>query len=284
MFAGPGGWDEGLRDLGIAPLGIEWDEAACATRAAAGHETIRADVADLDPLDFAPCDLLIASPPCQAFSAAGKGNGHLDLEVIFETADELATGNDVRKEALCYCLDERSLLVVEPLRWALALRPEFVAYEQVPPVLPLWKRFADTLRVVGYCAWTGVLTAEQFGVPQTRKRAILMASLSAFVSPPAPTHQRYIGAPKELGEDRLFDAGERTRIVARGEENLLPWISMAEALGWGMTARPTTTVTAGHGRQGGHDPLDGGSGSRATVERERERGAWLPAPPRFRNE
>ncbi|MBD2817721.1 hypothetical protein ID867_05945 [Streptomyces parvulus] len=39
------GWSEGLRTLGLRDVGIETDPAACATRAAAGHTTIRADVA-----------------------------------------------------------------------------------------------------------------------------------------------------------------------------------------------------------------------------------------------
>ena len=37
LFAGPGGWDMGAAALGLDPLGIEWDEAACATRKAAGQ-------------------------------------------------------------------------------------------------------------------------------------------------------------------------------------------------------------------------------------------------------
>ena len=63
LFAGPGGWDVGAQSLGLDPLGIEWDDAACQTRAAAGLRTHQGDVAALDPRDFAPCDLLIASPP-----------------------------------------------------------------------------------------------------------------------------------------------------------------------------------------------------------------------------
>jgi DNA (cytosine-5)-methyltransferase 1 len=232
LFSGPGGWDEGLAPLGLRLLGIEWDAAACATREAAGHETRQADVAALEPLEFAPCDLLIGSPPCQAFSTAGKGLGLKDVPQIHATADALAAGRDVRAELQPRLADARSLLVVEPLRWALALMPRLVACEQVPAVLPLWERFAEILRTRGYWTWTGLLTAEQYAVPQTRERAFLMASLAGPVQPPAPTHQRYIAARKELEHETLFDAGERERSVARGEEHLLPWISMAEALGW----------------------------------------------------
>lgn len=53
LFAGPGGWDCGARDLGIDPLGIELDPTACATREAAGLRTLCGDVAQLDPASFA---------------------------------------------------------------------------------------------------------------------------------------------------------------------------------------------------------------------------------------
>lgn len=260
MFAGAGGWDEGVRPLGFAPLGIELDEAACLTREAVGHPTLRGDVAELDPLRFAPCDLLIASPPCQAFSAAGKGDGRLDVPAILRVADGFDRGDDLRSDVVLN--DSRSLLVVEPLRWTLALRPTFVALEQVPPVLDLWRHFARILERHGYWTWAGLLSAERYGVPQTRSRAFLMASLAGPVDPPAPTHQEYRPGVPACEQHTL-------------EGTLLPWVSMAEALGWGMTDRPTVTVL-GASNNGGRAGIDGGAGSRATVERERERerGAW----------
>lgn len=75
LFAGPGGWEEGLRELGDRALGIDLDPIACASAEAAGHERLCADVAALEPGDFAPAWGLIASPPCQAYSTAGKGLG-----------------------------------------------------------------------------------------------------------------------------------------------------------------------------------------------------------------
>jgi DNA (cytosine-5)-methyltransferase 1 len=71
----------------------------------------------------------------------------------------------------------------------------------------------------GYPTWTGVLHAEQYGVAQTRRRAILMASLDGPVTPPAPTHARY--NPR------------KERLATAAEAELLPWVSMADALGWG---------------------------------------------------
>lgn len=235
LFAGPGGWDEGAAAIGIQPLGIEWDDAACATRRARGHRTLQADVAALEPQEFAPVRLLIASAPCQAFSMAGLGAGRKALQAYIDAIEGLLRTGVVDRESLDEkCADPRGHLVLEPLRWAMQLRPRFVALEQVEPVLPLWEAIADALRTLGYGVWTGVLSAERYGVPQTRKRAILLAKLDGQVSEPPPTHQRYI-APrvKAKQEESLFDAPDPERIVAPEDRELLPWVSMAEALGWG---------------------------------------------------
>lgn len=262
LFAGPGGWDEGVRQLGIKPLGIEWDTAACATREAAGHATIKADVAALDPTPYLGTELLLASPPCQAFSVAGRGEGWKDVPAIFQVARALSEGHDNREFMLKTCADERSLLVVEPLRWALALKPRWIACEQVPGVLELWQVFASLLWRHGYECWTGTLSAERYGVPQTRERAFLLASLDETPSPPSPTHQEYVyGEP--AAEQHLLDGTV-----------LKPWVSMADALGWGMSERPSVTVTAQANRSGGAAPLDGGSGARETLRRERREGRW----------
>lgn len=219
LFAGPGGWDEGVRPLGIRPLGVELDRAAVETRRAAGHPTMSCDVAELDPRVFVGCELLIASPPCQSFSTAGKGDGLADVRYIVACAESLADGLDTRAAFGPCCADPRSLLVVEPLRFVLELRPTFVALEQVPPVLELWRVFAQLLERIGYRTWTGLLSAERYGVPQVRQRAFLLASLVGQPQPPRPTHQQYV-----------FGEPARAELTLDGE--LLPWVSMAEALGW----------------------------------------------------
>ena len=116
LFAGPGGWDLAATELGLDPLGIEWDDAACQTREANGLRTLQADVSSLDPADFAPCDLLIASPPCQAFSMAGNRDGERDLELIHLTLSSLAAGRTPIDDPSEWA-DPRSRLVTEPLRW-----------------------------------------------------------------------------------------------------------------------------------------------------------------------
>lgn len=223
LFAGPGGWDHGVSALGIRPLGIEWDTAAVETAQAAGHLRYQADIAKLDPRDFHGARGLIASPPCQGFSMAGKGKGRADALLLLAALGHIHTFRDVENAIATLheqMTDDRSLLVLEPLRWALALTPSWLAWEQVPGVLPIWEACADVLRSIGYSVDTRVLNAEQYGVPQTRRRAILVARAPWFTaqhgpaSLPTPTHSRYYSRnPKKL------DAGVQ------------PWVSMAEAFG-----------------------------------------------------
>ena len=240
LFAGCGGWDVGARDLGIDPIGIEMDADACATRALHGMPTIRADLTTLDPLRFAGIDGLIASPPCQDWSMAGSRKG--------------ITG-------------ETGRLVMEVLRWATAIGPRWVACEQVPPALPVWEFFAHHLRDFGYKTWTGVLEAERYGVPQTRERAFLLAHRDHQPEPPVPTHQRYVsGEPARYEPASMFHA------------EILPWVSAAEACGWGR-CDGTMEHQRGAGmaeRHGDRDPrpihapaptMTAGAGRRIKVDR-----------------
>lgn len=195
LFAGVG-WAVGLSLLGMEEVGIDVDRAACATRAAAGFSTIRADVTDYPPERFAGAEGLLASPPCQSFSRAGKR---------------------------AMLADPRGQLVWEPVRWAEVIRPRWIALEQVPDVLPIWRLEAKRLDGLGYSTWTGLLHSEQWGVPQNRTRVFLLASLDRPAVPPTPTHQRYAhGEPARWGTPDLLP----------GEAVLRPWVSMADGLGW----------------------------------------------------
>ena len=237
LFAGPGGWDEGLRMIGRTDvLGIEWDESACLTAEAAGHKRLRADVAALNPRDYIGVEGLIASPPCQAWSLAGKRGGEEDRAACHELADRMAAGDDStdwRDWA-----DDRSPLVCQPVRWVRELRPEWIALEEVPAVLGLWEHMARIFRAWGYSVWVGTLLAADYGVPQTRTRAILMASRVRTVAPPEPTH-----AEHPEGTD-LFGGGHREK-----------WVSMADVLGWGFDSEPSCTVSSGGSATGGAEPF-----------------------------
>lgn len=237
--AGPGGWDTGARLAGYTGriLGIEWDMAACRTAMAAGHQRVRADIAAFALAHLAgKVTGLIMSPPCPTFSTAGDGAGKVDLPNVLRLIADYAAG---REPGAYVWEDARSALTAQPMRYAAVLRPRWIALEQVPPVLPIWQYLADRLRRLGYRVWCGVLSSEEYGVPQTRKRAILVASLDGPVGPPAPTHQAYRAGREPQVEPDLFG------------DVLPPPVSMAEALGWGLPDRPSWTVSGGGTDTGG---------------------------------
>lgn len=208
----------GLRLLGISNVtGIEIDPMACLTAIAAGHKREQSDMASLYPTAFGPVRGLLGSPPCQGFSRAGKGVGRLDAVHLIDVAGRgsYEAVSAAAAELLPHLKDPRSILSLHPLRWVLELMPPWSAWEQVPAVLPLWEAAAATLREVGYLTWTGIVEAEQYGTPQTRRRAILMASRTYQPHRPTPTHSQF-----------------HLRSPARLDPGVLPWVTMAQALGW----------------------------------------------------
>lgn len=222
LFAGTG-WGVACKRLGIKEAGVEIMPEAVETRTANGMETIYRDVwdglqltAEMHRETYGPYGLLIASPPCQTFSLAGKGAGRAALDEVLE-AIELHAYKDA--DALLRFgeqHDMRTALVLTPLAYVWRDRPRLVALEQVPTVLPVWEACAEVMREWGYQVKVEILNAEQYGVPQTRKRAILVARRGGPVNLPTPTHSRYYSRTP----DKL-DPGVRK------------WVSMAEALGWG---------------------------------------------------
>lgn len=201
LFAGPGGLDVAARWLGVSVDGVEWDDDACKTRKAAGLATVQGDVRSYGPEDFrrAEFNILAGGPPCQTFTVAGRGEGRRALEDVVSFAKRMSSGNEdlEQLEAELDCFEDvRTRLVLEPLRWALEAyrgdRPyHAIVLEQVPAVLPVWEQYASALAGFGYSAECRVLHTEEFGVPQTRRRAIFIARLKDQLRFPEPTHHRY---------------------------------------------------------------------------------------------
>ena len=240
LFAGPGGWDEGLRVAGARDLiyGLENDRYACDTAIAAGHQRIQVDVEGVDSWRYLQIRGLVASPPCQAFSQGGHGEGYKEKarRVMLDHIYECRSGWVEPTGILCEA-DIRADLTLQPLKWTLKARPRWVAFEQVPVVATHWYAMCEVLAGAGYDAQSRVMSFADFGLPQLRERAILLASRTQEVAWPEPTHQDL------RHHDSLFDDG------------LAPWVSIGEALGVSgdhpTLQRPSATVTGGGGKDNG---------------------------------
>jgi DNA (cytosine-5)-methyltransferase 1 len=219
LYAGAGGWSEGAAMVGLPGVGVELAADPCLTAARAGHLRIRADVAAYPTAPFVGrVTGLTGSPPCQPWSTAGKRLGEEDRPRVHALVDAYAVHDPDAERAWSWTAwaDPDSHHAAQPVRWVRDLRPRFVCLEQVPGVLGLWRHVARVLRPWGYSTWCGILNSADFGVPQTRRRAILIARLDGPAVPPEPTHAKD-------PVDGLFGT-------------LLPWVSMAQALGWGRPA------------------------------------------------
>lgn len=273
LYAGTG-WGVACRWLGIHEHGVENMPEAVATRDACGMSTVYLDVwAGLfDPRLTPAHDLLIASPPCQTFSAAGSGRGRESLNDVLGAIARNAYKEPGALFALTEIMDPRTALVLVPLAYIWRDRPRLVALEQVPAVLPIWEAYARVLRTLGYSVETGILNAEQYGVPQTRRRAMLVARRDGVEARlPAPTHSRYYSSnPTKL------------------DEGVLPWVSMADALGadrrpeidaWKWVDTPATTV-AGDPRITAREHHYHGEQSKTSLRLEEREAATLQTYPR----
>ncbi|MFE0736732.1 DNA cytosine methyltransferase [Streptomyces sp. NPDC058855] len=195
------------------------------------------------------------------------------LSEPLKTLDDLNARLEKFKARLEELGDERTGLVLQPLWWVIerSRRPgsepyEAVVLEQVPAVLPVWNEYAKVLVTLGYGTATQLMHTEAFGVPQTRRRAVLMARLGEpDPLPKVPeTHlpyQRGTGRteqaetlPLETAQTLEEKGAESTERAAKPKE---PWVSMARALeaaqqveGSGVRPRPPFTVISNYGTGG----------------------------------
>lgn len=177
LFAGCGGLSlgaaEACRALGLRPahvLAVELDETAAEVfaknftgadvRVNPIEDIVNGAVGDAATArerklrsSLGEVDLMLAGPPCQ---------GHSDLN------------NHSRRD------DPKNALYLRALRFAEVFRPRHVVIENVPGVaydrLGVVQETTYALLGLGYSVRTAVLNADDFGVPQRRRRHVLVAS------------------------------------------------------------------------------------------------------------
>jgi len=167
LFCGAGGLSEGLEQAGHNTiLSSDSNTNMCETfqfnnpktRVIQSDLHNKEDVENLlenieSELNGRTLQLLAGGPPCQGFSTAGKWNP----------------------------ADVRNSLLFKTLDLIRGLEPEYVLLENVPGLRSMQKgklleSFIGSLESEGYKTQTYLLKAEQFGVPQRRRRIFIVAN------------------------------------------------------------------------------------------------------------
>lgn len=208
LFSGAGGLTEGLKAAGFRVVGaVEIDEVARETYTLNHREVdhLWSDVREvsgqeiMDAIGIKPgeLELLAGCPPCQGFSRIRTRNTATSVE------------------------DPRNDLVFRFLELVAELEPKAVMMENVPGLASdaRMERFMRELAALGYYAEGGalkVLNVADFGVPQRRRRMLLMTARGhavPFAEPAeeAVTVRETIGdlPPPLSSGDALHDLGER---------------------------------------------------------------------------
>ena len=178
LFSGCGGLSLGLKKAGFEVRGaIEIEPLAAATYRR-NHRTttlVQDDIRSVGGLQLkraaglgrGSLDLLAGCPPCQGFSR-------------------------IRSRNRASVDDPKNDLIFEFLRLTKELRPKMLLLENVPGICKdrRFARILEEIRRIGYWYDRAVADAAHYGVPQRRKRLILMASRLGPIKVPAGRGRR----------------------------------------------------------------------------------------------
>jgi DNA (cytosine-5)-methyltransferase 1 len=170
LFSGCGGLTLGLKRAGFRVVGaIDLDPLAVETYKA-NHKRVVIWPQDIRALSVAEVmhrlklrrgelDLLAGCPPCQGFSTMATLNGPAIQD------------------------DPRNDLIFEFVRFVRGLRPKAVMLENVPGLAKdrRTEYLVEALEAMGYRCKRDVLDAANYGVPQRRRRFILLAGRRAQI-------------------------------------------------------------------------------------------------------
>ncbi len=88
--------------------------------------------------------------------------------------------------------------------------PDVITMENVPTVAKhvVFHDFVDTLKRLGYEVWYDVVDSSKYGVPQMRRRMVLLASKHGEIKMIEPTHPEPATVRQAIGRLSLLQAGE----------------------------------------------------------------------------
>ena len=205
FFSGCGGTSSGLRSVGFDIIGaIDIDDDAIKTFSQnfPSSNVFINDIRDLREkeiesiIDSENVMLFSGCAPCQPFTS----------QLTYKPED-----------------DPRRYLLLEFLRFIQYYLPEFILVENVPGIqkskdvedLSPFSMFVKNILSLGYSVDFRVIRAMDFGVPQCRRRLVLLASLVGDISIPKPTHGTEL-CPYTTVRDFIFNLPP----IAAGETHI----------------------------------------------------------------
>lgn len=101
-------------------------------------------------------------------------------------------------------------LMYEFARLSKSVKPDIISMENVPTVAKhkVFYEFIDLLNRSGYQVWHDVIDSSLYGVPQTRKRMVLLASRYGNIKIISPTHDKAKTVREAIGHLRDLEAGK----------------------------------------------------------------------------
>jgi DNA (cytosine-5)-methyltransferase 1 len=218
LFAGAGGLSIGFsRDARfriLAAVESSRDAAATYRTNHPGVKVYEEDIREIcaaqvmKDLDVTSVDVMIGGPPCQAYSVRGKRSPRHD---------------------------PRATLVEEYLRLLAEFRPRLFLMENVPGLLAVeqgrfFRHVCARFEWLGYRVRHRVLNAADYGVPQLRKRVILVGTrLGRPFGFPRPTHcgrhvvaeglKPHLTLGEAIGDLPAVESGESSEAYATPPQN-----------------------------------------------------------------
>ena len=175
LFSGAGGLSCGLEMSGFkCAFAVDMNSAAIDTFSE-NHKNVSTYVDDVSKLkdsvlkkmlDGKKISLVCGGPPCQGMSTVGEGIPD----------------------------DPRNFLFLQFVRIVKTIKPEFVLMENVTGLLgkkneKILKGVLKEFRKIGYVMHVRVMSAENYGVPQKRRRTIFIGNRIGYETKfPIPTH------------------------------------------------------------------------------------------------
>ena len=197
LFCGIGGLTNGLQQAGLNVVaGFDFDESCRFAYEANNNSTFfHKDISNLSSIEVnehfinSEVKILVGCAPCQPFSSYNYKQSSLE--------------------------ENKWKLLYEFTRLIQETNPDIVSMENVPQLLnfkkaPVFQDFVTNLQILGYYVSYKLVFAPDYGVPQKRKRLILLASKFDNIDIISSTHtsNNYVTVRDAIGKLPPLEHGE----------------------------------------------------------------------------